>query len=442
MTSETNTSPKTLWESTGGMPLPNDWQVVKVDELLADDRGISVGVMYPGEHEPNGVPLIKAGDIQNSVLSTQIDSRISRAVHQEYKRTALEGGELLITLVGTPGQCVIIPKKMAGWNAARALAVVRLKDPNDAQFFRYAFQNPITQHLVREWCNTTVQATLNLREIKELPLPWPPAPKRRHIAHILGTLDDKIELNRQMNRTLEAMARALFKSWFIDFDPVRAKMEGRQPTGLAPETAALFPDRLVDSELGLIPEGWEVKPLGDVFNVEWGCSPPGDSYNDNGEGLPFFQGSREFRERFPEHDRYCTEPKRIAEPGDTLMSIRAPVGAINMADRKCIIGRGLTGLLHNSKNKAFTFYAIHGLSKRLATYAADGTVFKSITKRNFTQIPILNPPSALIGKYETYTSPLDKKILTLSNQSKHIQAIRDAISPTLLHSQPIHKTAP
>ena len=92
-----------------------------------------------------------------------------------------------------------------------------------------------------------------------------------------------------MNETLEAMARALFQSWFVDFDPVRAKMEGRD-TGLPPDLATLFPDRLVDSELGLIPEGWGVRALGEVFDLTMGQSPPGNTYNDKGEGLPFFQG--------------------------------------------------------------------------------------------------------------------------------------------------------
>ena len=109
--------------------------------------------------------------------------------------------------------------------------------------------------------------TLNRNHVHPLPVFLPPLPEQRTIAHILGTLDDKIELNRRMNETLEAMARALFKSWFVDFDPVRAKMEGRD-TGLPKEIADLFPDRLVESELGEIPEGWEVKPLEKIAQLE------------------------------------------------------------------------------------------------------------------------------------------------------------------------------
>ena len=146
----------------------------------------------------------------------------------------------------------------------------------------------------------------------------PPLAEQRAIAHILGTLDDKIELNRRMNETLEEMARALFKSWFVDFDPVRAKMDGRwRPgeslPGLPAEHYDLFPDRLVDSELGEIPEGWGVKELGDCFHLTMGQSPPGSTYNDSGEGLPFFQGRTDFGFRYPENRN--SAPRRRAQPG-------------------------------------------------------------------------------------------------------------------------------
>ena len=131
-------------------------------------------------------------------------------------------------------------------------------------------------------------------QLSELLVPTPPLPKQAGIAHILGTLDDKIELNRRMNQTVEAIARAIFKSWFVDFDPVHAKAEGREPVGMDPETAALFPDSFQDSPLGKIPTGWEVSTIGKEFNLIMGQSPPGTTYNEVGEGMPFFQGRRDF----------------------------------------------------------------------------------------------------------------------------------------------------
>jgi restriction endonuclease S subunit len=210
-------------EMAGYTYLPQGWSVTTVGELLAEDRGISVGVMYPGDHEPVGIPLLKVGDLAGNRINPSPDFRISIAKHREYSRTALEGGELLLTLVGAVGQCAVVSSRMAGWNAARAVAVIRLKDPTDAQFVRTCLLSAPLQHLMQIWSNTTVQTTLNLKEIRQLPLPWPPRSERQRIVSVLTPLDDKIELNRQMNATLEAMARALFKSWFVDFDPVRAK---------------------------------------------------------------------------------------------------------------------------------------------------------------------------------------------------------------------------
>ena len=164
---------------------------------------------------------------------------------------------------------------------------------------RWAYYELLTQDINGLDSGSAIPST-SREDFYGLPVQIPSLFEQRAIAHILGTLDDKIELNRRMNETLEEMARALFKSWFVDFDPVRAKMEGRD-TGLSPDVAALFPDRLVESELGEIPEGWEVRPLANCFNLTMGQSPPGSTYNDAGNGLPFFQGCSDFELRYPEN---------------------------------------------------------------------------------------------------------------------------------------------
>jgi type I restriction enzyme S subunit len=279
--------PKEVHLAQAGLSeLPSHWSVVEVGELLSEDRGISVGVMYPGKHDPFGVPLLKVGDLAGSVINPNPEFRITPEKHYEYRRTALEGGELLLTLVGGLGQCAVVPPEMAGWNAARAIAVIRLKEPKDARFVRLCLLSQPLQHLMQVWANTTVQATLNLKEIKQLPLPWPPTEEREAIARILSSLDDKIELNQQMNRTLEALARAIFKSWFVDFDPVRAKMDGRQPAGMDAATANLFPDSFEDSPLGKIPKGWKVTTLGDVVSIKHGYAFKSEFFSEPAPGVP------------------------------------------------------------------------------------------------------------------------------------------------------------
>ena len=276
--------------------------------------------------------------------------------------------------------------------------------------------------------------TLNRNHVHPLPVSLPPLPEQRAIAHILGTLDDKIELNRRMNETLEAMARALFKSWFVDFDPVRAKMEGRD-TGLPKHLADLFPDQLVDSELGEIPEEWEVKVLAECTDLTMGQSPPGSTYNGHGEGLPFFQGRSDFGFRYPSNRRFCTAPNRIAQPGDTLVSVRAPVGDINMAWDRCCIGRGVAALRHKSSSMSFTYYSTWMIQTALRDYEHTGTVFGAVNKSQFEALRVIEPDSSIVDALDSCARPLDARIKSNTLESLTLTALRDTLLPKLVSGE-------
>ena len=177
----------------------------------------------------------------------------------------------------------------------------------------------------RSYCRSHATGTTNLGLARDdfLAFPVPePSPVRRRIAHILGTLDDTIELNRRMNETLEAMAREIFKSWFVDFDPVRAKMDGRQPAGMDAETAAMFPDSFEESELGLVPKGWRVGRLDEISDVVMGTSPPSSTYNEQGHGTPLVNGPVEFGEYFTQTAKWTVSPTRLSRPGDLVFCVR------------------------------------------------------------------------------------------------------------------------
>ncbi len=323
---------------------------------------------------------------------------------------------------------------MVGWNAARAIAVLRFTEQTDAAFVRLCLMTSPLQHLIQAWATTTVQATLNLKEIRQIPLPWPPKEQRVIIAHILGTLDDKIELNRRMNETLEAMARALFKSWFVDFDPVRAKAEGRDPCLLKP-LADLFPDSFEDSELGEIPKGWTVGSVDDEFDLTMGQSPPVETYNELGEGLPFYQGRADFGFRFPMRRVYCTAPTRLAKEGDTLVSVRAPVGDINMASEDCAIGRGVAAARHKTNSRVYTYQFMHSIEEVFAQFEAEGTVFGSIGKKDFHAVPCVVPPRSLVVDFERRVLPLDDRIGLSEGESRGLATLRDTLLPKLISGE-------
>ncbi|MBI3072797.1 MAG: restriction endonuclease subunit S [Deltaproteobacteria bacterium] len=229
-----------------------------------------------------GVPFVRGGDIASGQIRTEQLRTIAPEVSSQYKRTLLQGGELLVSLVGNPGQVAIVPDNLRGANIARQVGLVRLRKEVDAIFIKYFLSSPIGQAGLGAQTMGSVQQVINLRDLKEVRIPLPPLREQRAIAHILGTLDDNIELNRRMNETLEAMARALFRSWFVDFDPVRAKAAGHQPTGMDAATSKLFPSEFVESELGEIPDGWGVSQLDDLAAIHGGkqlttvaCQPIG-----------------------------------------------------------------------------------------------------------------------------------------------------------------------
>ena len=237
--------------------------------------------------------------------------------------------------------------------------------------------------------------------------------------------------------TLEAMAPALFRSWFVDFDPVRAKMEGRwhrgeSLPGLPAEHYDLFSDRLVDSELGEIPEGWEVKALGECYDLTMGQSPPGNTYNDNGKGLPFFQGSTDFGERYPTNRRYCTEPARLAQIEDTLVSVRAPVGAINRAWVRCCIGKGVAALRHKSGSAPYTYYVIWTAQPTIGEYEHTGTVFDAIDGQQVRSLQMWEPPASTISTFHGIDQKLDSRISSNVAESRTLATQRDVLLPKLV----------
>ena len=305
----------------------------------------------------------------------------------------------------------------------------------DPGYLRYHLASPETQALLLSWAGSGgTRNALTKGMIESLELPIPPLHQQRAIAHILGTLDDKIELNRRMNETLEEMARAIFKDWFVDFGPTRAKMEGRGRY-LPAEVWDLFPDWLVASEVGEIPEGWGVKSVGECFNLTMGQSPPGRTYNEDGDGLPFFQGRTDFGFRYPENRRYCTEPKRIAEAEDTVVSVRAPVGDINMAWEKCCIGRGVAALRHKSGSSSFTYYAVGALQHQIQQYEHTGTVFGAITKDQFESLKIVEPAHDIACAFGSYALSLDKRVRLNVAESRNLVAQRDGLLPKLVSGE-------
>lgn len=268
----------------------NGWPTKALIDCTADGV-ISYGIVQPGQNTNDGVPIVRVNNFKQGRLDVSDVLRVAASVEDNYKRTRLRGGEVLLTLVGSTGQTAIASSKLAGWNVARAIAVIRPTDEIGAKWISICLQSVETKQFLDDRANTTVQKTLNLADVKRIPIPLPPEHVRRSIESVFSSLDDKIDLNRRINQDLEAMAQAIFKSWFVDFDVVKAKIaaikQGEAPQRAAMRvisgktdaeldemprehhdqlaiTAALFPDAMEESELGDIPMGWNIKSVADL----------------------------------------------------------------------------------------------------------------------------------------------------------------------------------
>jgi len=314
--------------------------------------------------------------------------------------------------------------------------VVRAKEGTDQRFlFYWMASNEFIEESTRASEGTKMpRAQWNF--IERIVRPVPPLPIQRAIAHILGTLD-KIELNRQMNATLEAIARALFKSWFVDFDPVRAKAEGRQPAGMDAETAALFPDAFVDSELGKIPKGWGVQSLDEIADFLNGLAlqnfpPEGNEY------LPIIKIAELRRGSTEGSDKASTKiaPEYIVQDGDVIFSWSGSLEVRVWCGGKGALNQHLFKVTSKDFPKWFYYqWILHHLSKFQFIAAGKATTMGHIQRHHLSEAKVVVPPFALLYHLDHITSPLFDRAVSNAVQSRTLAALRDALLPKLISGE-------
>ena len=252
--------------------MANHFDVVRLGDVASVRSGFAFSSR---DWVDAGIPVVKIGNVRNGTLVMDNCSFVSRLVAADAGDFNLKNGDIVISMTGHIGNVAMARDRDLPVVVNQRVGLFSIPDPTrvDRRFLFYSLRYRKVRERIEGLGYGSVQPNVSPSLLHGVDVPLPPVAEQRAIAHFLGTLDDKIELNRRMNETLDAMARALFKSWFVDLDPVRAKMEGRD-TGLPPDIADLFPDRLVDSEMGEVPEGWEVRTLGDLIELAYGKSLP------------------------------------------------------------------------------------------------------------------------------------------------------------------------
>ena len=307
-----------------------------------------------------------------------------------------------------------------------------LKDGFSPDFYYYWLTNNVPE-LERHASGSTFKE-ISGTAVKQIDIPVPPFSEQRAIAHVLGALDDKIELNRRMNETLEAMARALFQSWFVDFDPVRAKMEGRE-TGLPKEVAELFPDRLIDSRVGAIPEGWLLKPLDSVAHFQNGLALQKYRPGQGNECLPVVKIAqlRTGRTGGREWASAAIKPECVIENGDVIFSWSGSLLVRMWCGGRAALNQHLFKVTSNRYPKWFYLYCILAHFPEFQRIVDDKTTTMGHIRRHHLTdaLCVVAPDSLLAVASETFDALLERQVVD-EVESRALETLRDALLPRLI----------
>lgn len=412
----------------------SEWPIQPLSEFVDPQRSICYGIVQPGSEMKDGVPILRVKNFGSSGFDTAEVLRVDPEIESKYKRSRLVGGELLVTLVGSMGLTAIAPASLRGWNVARAVAVVPLKHNADKRWINFVLRSQPAQEYIRIHANTTVQATFNLKDLANLPIPLPPDDVRKPMSELLSALDDKIELNRRMNETLEAMARAVFRDWFVDFCPTRAKMEGREPY-LASDLWQLFPDRLDDNG---IPEGWEEKPLDEVARFLNGLALQKFPADNVSESLPVVKIA-ELRNGITAKSNRASRDvpaEYLICDGDFLFSWSGSLLAKFWTEGEGALNQHLFKVTSEDYPAwFFSLWVHHHLKEFQAIAASKATTMGHIQRAHLTAAVTNCPPDQSLEKLGEVIEPMVARTISNELENRKLAQTRDLLLPKLMSGE-------
>jgi type I restriction enzyme, S subunit len=432
--------------------MADDWAIASVAELQRQ------GILFVedgnhGEYRPladefaeSGTPFIRPDDLKEGRVDFANCDRINEIALARIRKGKGRPGDIVFTHRATVGRIARIGPDDPRFVANPGVTVWRSNRPDilDPVYLYFFMQTSAFMDQVwAEAGNTDTFPYVSLTQQRSLNLSMPCIEKQRAIAHVLGTLDDKIELNRRMNETLEAMARTIFKSWFVDFDPVDAKARGRDP-GLPKHIADVFPDSFEHSELGKIPARWEVKTFADTVEIIGGGTPKTSAPEYWNGDIPWFS----VVDAPSKTDVWVidTEKKitklglencstRVLPVGTTIISARGTVGRIALVGVPMAMNQSCYGLRGKVGNYGFfNYFATYELVVILQQ-RAHGSVFDTITRDTMNSIRIANPPRKLVEGFESLVGPMLRRVRECLLESQTYAILRDTLLPKLISGE-------
>lgn len=408
--------------------------------LATGPFGSAISAKFFQDH---GIPVIRGSNLSQDVGHRLIENGlafVSQEKAAEFHRSVARPGDLIFTCWGTIDQVGLIDNRCKYPTYIVSNKQMKLTpDPEkaDSLFLYYLFSGPeMRATILNQGIGSSVPG-FNLGQLRNLRLRLPPLAQQRAIAHILGTLDDKIELNRRMNETLEAMARAIFKSWFVDFDPVRAKMNGRKPEGMDAATAKLFPSGFEESELGPIPRGWQVRTLASYAKLNpesWTKSSAPDQivYVDLSSAK---WGRIETPQQFSRNDA-PSRAQRILRVGDTIIgTVRPGNGSYSLISEEGLTGSTGFAVLRPQEpiHNAYVFFAATARDNidRLS-HLADGGAYPAVRPEVVLATVAVHPRECVLEAFSKTVDPLLNRVTSNDREIRTLAETRGALLPRLL----------
>lgn len=427
---------------------PDEWQFLSVEDsmkAIIDYRGKTP------RKTPSGIPLITAKIVKDGRIMTPTEFIASEDYDSWMNRGLPEPGDVVMTTEAPLGEIAQLDNRKVA--LGQRLITLRGKpELLNNTYLKFAMQAAFVQNQLKARATGTTVLGISQRELREVEIPLPSLSEQHRIAHILSTLDDKIELNRQMNETLEATARAIFKSWFVDFDPVKAKMEGRKPVGMDTETAALFPAAFQDSPLGKIPEGWEVEKIGNVVNIVKGKSYRSSELAESDTALVTLKSIMRGGGYRPDGLKPYTgtyKPEQVITPGELVVSYTDVTQEAEVVGKPAIVHEderyqtlvasldlGIIRPLESTVSVWFLYCLFRERHFQSHIYGyADGTTVLHLSKDGVPRYQFALPSEKLRRLFDLIAEPIFAKIESNENESRTLTQIRDTLLPKLLSGE-------
>ncbi len=404
------------------------YNLVKLNQLCVK---ITDGSHYSPKGIDKGVPMLSVKDMLNNGFSYNDCKYISEEDYLDLVKSDCKPliNDVLIAKDGSYLKHVFVIKKDKKQAVLSSIGILRpnLKKINPEYLKYYLQTNSVKETVAKKYVSGSALPRIILKNFGEIDVIYKDLNIQQKIAKVLSDLDAKVEVNNRINQELEAMAKLLYDYWFVQFDfPDTNGKPYKSSGGLM-----IYNEELKRE----IPEGWEYGELKDIANITMGQSPPGESYNDEGKGTIFYQGCTDFGNRFPTVRKYTTSPTRFATQGDILLSVRAPVGTLNIAKEDCCIGRGLSALNSKDNCLAYLFGVMVNLKQIFDRRNSAGTTFGSITKDDLFSLKVVKPTKATLKQFNKILFPIFEKQNKIELENIKLTELRDWLLPMLMNGQ-------